>query len=174
MPQRCTVCAHPERAAIDGQIIASDALRRIAADHRVSEAAVRRHKKHMAQAVAEARAELLPAVAERLEAQTLVLIGAAVAGQLLEDARQLFMACMASSHIDGALGALYARIKALEVAHAVGALQPSGGPGSPEDMAQVVARPLNGRSGPMAMPGRPSPMRWGRWTDVRRCAALPA
>ena len=43
MPRTCTVCAHPERAAIDAALVAGTPNRRIATQHGLSEAAVRRH-----------------------------------------------------------------------------------------------------------------------------------
>jgi hypothetical protein len=44
MPRVCTVCTHPERAAIDAAIVSGEPLRRIAARAAISEASVRRHK----------------------------------------------------------------------------------------------------------------------------------
>jgi len=43
MSRVCTVCAHPERRAIDAAIVAGTPNRRIATQHGLSEAAVRRH-----------------------------------------------------------------------------------------------------------------------------------
>jgi len=43
MPRVCTVCAHPERAIIDAALVAGTPNRRIATQHGLSEAAVRRH-----------------------------------------------------------------------------------------------------------------------------------
>jgi hypothetical protein len=43
MPRVCTVCTHPDLAAIDRALIESTPNRRIAAQFRVSEASVRRH-----------------------------------------------------------------------------------------------------------------------------------
>ena len=45
MPQLCSICNHPRRQAIDKAIIARQSNRRIATQHGLSEAAVRRHKK---------------------------------------------------------------------------------------------------------------------------------
>lgn len=44
MPRPCTVCAHPDRDAIDRALVAGEPNRRIAARRAVSEQAVRRHK----------------------------------------------------------------------------------------------------------------------------------
>lgn len=45
MPRRCTICDHPERQAIDRQLVAGEsANRRIAAQYGVTEASLRRHK----------------------------------------------------------------------------------------------------------------------------------
>ena len=45
MPHLCTVCRHAERDAIDAALVAGNTSnRRIASQHRLSEAAVRRHK----------------------------------------------------------------------------------------------------------------------------------
>lgn len=43
MPRTCTICGHPSRKEIDGQIIESVAFRRIAAQFGVSETSLRRH-----------------------------------------------------------------------------------------------------------------------------------
>lgn len=45
MPRECTICAHPAAPAIDKAIVAGIANRRIATQHGLSEAAVRRHSK---------------------------------------------------------------------------------------------------------------------------------
>jgi hypothetical protein len=43
MPRVCTVCSHPAREAIDTALVASVPKRRIATQHAIDEAAVRRH-----------------------------------------------------------------------------------------------------------------------------------
>jgi len=43
MPRVCTVCAHRDRPAIDAALVAGTPNRRIATQHGLSEAAVRRH-----------------------------------------------------------------------------------------------------------------------------------
>jgi len=44
MPRTCTVCTHPDRAAIDAALVAGEPNRRIAARHAVTEQALRRHQ----------------------------------------------------------------------------------------------------------------------------------
>ena len=64
MPRPCSVCAHPERDAIDKALVANAANRRIAAQYAVSEQAIRRHREsHLPQKLtkAEAAAEVAQA-----------------------------------------------------------------------------------------------------------------
>jgi hypothetical protein len=49
MPRVCTICTHPERAAIDQALVGGESAPRIAAKYRVSEDAVTRHRAHMAE-----------------------------------------------------------------------------------------------------------------------------
>lgn len=44
MSRACSICAHPNRDAIDKALVAGVANRRIAAQHAVSEQAIRRHR----------------------------------------------------------------------------------------------------------------------------------
>jgi hypothetical protein len=44
MPRTCTVCSHPERAAIDRALVAGASLRDIAGQYRVSKSAAERHR----------------------------------------------------------------------------------------------------------------------------------
>src|SRR5688500_1880811 len=74
MPRPCSVCAHPERDAIDKALVAGVANRRIAAQYAVSEQAIRRH-----------RAEHLPEKLAKAEAATEV----AQADDLLREVRAL-------------------------------------------------------------------------------------
>lgn len=68
MPQVCTVCAHPERVAIDTALVAGTSNRRVAAQFNISESGVRRHKaEHLTQLLAKAPPE--PAHADALRAQ---------------------------------------------------------------------------------------------------------
>jgi hypothetical protein len=53
MPQTCSICRHPERAAIDGQLVNAVPLRTIAVQHGVSKSALVRHNaEHIPPAVA--------------------------------------------------------------------------------------------------------------------------
>jgi hypothetical protein len=55
MPRVCTICSHPERAAIDAVLANGEPIRRIAARFGVSETAARRHKaEHIAATIAKA------------------------------------------------------------------------------------------------------------------------
>ena len=57
MPQKCSVCIHPERAEIDKALVARVSLRTIADQYGLSKTALIRHKaSHMAAAVVAARA----------------------------------------------------------------------------------------------------------------------
>jgi hypothetical protein len=44
MPRLCTICLHPARAVIDGELVAGQSLREISRDYGVSKSAVDRHK----------------------------------------------------------------------------------------------------------------------------------
>ena len=57
MPRRCTVCAHPEREAIDAALVAgSDSLRTIAARFGVSKSSLIRHRdKHLPETLTKAQ-----------------------------------------------------------------------------------------------------------------------
>jgi hypothetical protein len=46
MPRACTICLHPERAAIDGDLVAGLPAPQAAAKYRVSEDALTRHREH--------------------------------------------------------------------------------------------------------------------------------
>lgn len=57
MPQPCTVCTHPERAAIDQALVKGAPNRRIAEEYGVTEQAIRRHLGgHVPEALAQAQA----------------------------------------------------------------------------------------------------------------------
>jgi hypothetical protein len=93
MPRKCTICAHDQREAIDQAIVAGAPLRRIAADHSLSESAMHRHaKKHLpakmskAAAVQEvAEADDLVATVRTQQKRVDALFGAAV--EILKSAR---------------------------------------------------------------------------------------
>ena len=60
MPRTCTICAHAQRPAIDGELVAGLSAPQVAAKYRVSSDALTRHRAHIAPAVVEAnRLELL-------------------------------------------------------------------------------------------------------------------
>jgi len=44
MPRTCTVCTHPERGAIDADLVAGESAPKIAAKYRISEDSVTRHR----------------------------------------------------------------------------------------------------------------------------------
>jgi hypothetical protein len=86
MPQTCTVCRHPERAAVDRAIVAGEALRSIAARVSLSVTALHRHKSgHLPAALVEANAA--ERVSDALDvARQLKAINAAALG-ILKEAR---------------------------------------------------------------------------------------
>lgn len=71
MPRVCTICAHSDRNEIDAAIAAGEPNRRIAARYDLSEATVRRHRKHAAAIIKKAleRREILVGddIVDRLE-----------------------------------------------------------------------------------------------------------
>lgn len=68
MPRRCTVCLHPKRTKVDKALVADRTFRSIADEFRLSEAALKRHKKiHLPTRLAKAHQE-----EERVEATKLV------------------------------------------------------------------------------------------------------
>ncbi len=67
MPRACTICVHPDRDAIDRALVAGAANRRIAAQHAVSEQAIRRHRaEHLPEKLAKAEAAAEVAQADDL------------------------------------------------------------------------------------------------------------
>jgi hypothetical protein len=84
-PRTCTVCVHPNREQIDVALVAGEPNRRIATQHSLSEASVRRHHDgHLpstllkAKEVEEvARADDLLAEVRSLQARTLAILEAA-------------------------------------------------------------------------------------------------
>lgn len=57
MPRRCSVCSHPNRDQIDRAVVAGQPMRRIAAEHGISESGLRRHvRQHVRPAIAAAAA----------------------------------------------------------------------------------------------------------------------
>lgn len=70
MPRVCTICTHPDRAAIDAALVAGKmSYRRIATENDVGESAVRRHKRHLPAALVKAKAAQEIVAADDLLAQ---------------------------------------------------------------------------------------------------------
>ena len=68
MPRSCTICGHPERAAIDAALVADAPYRHIAARFAVSTGALQRHRaEHLPAGLAKARE-----AAEVVQADTLL------------------------------------------------------------------------------------------------------
>lgn len=88
MPRVCTVCAHPQRDAIDRALVAGTACRETAALYRVSADSVERHAaKHLPKTLVEARhaadiahADSLLAQVQDLQRRTLDILTAAEEG----------------------------------------------------------------------------------------------
>jgi len=67
MPRSCTICTHPERAAIDSLIVAGTSLREITGRFPLSKSAVDRHKaEHLPAALTKAQAAAEVAHADTL------------------------------------------------------------------------------------------------------------
>lgn len=88
MPQLCTVCTHPERAAIDAALVAGEACTRLAARYSpLTRESVRRHKeKHLPEALTKATEAREVANADDLLSQVRALHSRAVA--ILEQAEK--------------------------------------------------------------------------------------
>jgi hypothetical protein len=70
MPRTCTICCHPERDAIDCALVSGEPFRRVAAQHAVTEQAIRRHRKaHLPTALTKAQEAKEAARADDLLAQ---------------------------------------------------------------------------------------------------------
>jgi hypothetical protein len=80
MPRVCTICSHPDRAAIDQALVGTAELRELSAVFRVSEDALWRHKDvHLPASLAKAEAARATAQADDLLAQLKGLRSKAVA-----------------------------------------------------------------------------------------------
>jgi hypothetical protein len=85
MPRKCTVCTHPDREAIDKDLVSGEAFRGLAAKYRVSEDALMRHNAgHIApalvlaqQAVAVAQADDLLSQVRDLQTKALSILATA-------------------------------------------------------------------------------------------------
>ncbi len=74
MPRRCSICAHPERGAIDAALLGGDTFRALARRFACSEDALRRHKlEHIPAALAQAQDAQDAAHADTLLAQVRAL-----------------------------------------------------------------------------------------------------
>ncbi len=78
MPRKCTICAHPEHEAIGAAIVTGTPYRDIACQYGVGREAVRRHKDHIAPAVAKAHEAGEVAEADRLLSTVRDLLQAAI------------------------------------------------------------------------------------------------
>lgn len=73
MPRICTVCRHPERTTIDESLVLGQSLRNVAKRFGTSVTALFRHKDHIPQALARAKAAREEADAEKLHDSVLRL-----------------------------------------------------------------------------------------------------
>ena len=90
MPRVCTVCSHPERAAIDAALVAGEPNRSIARHFNVSRDAIARHKAdHLPAAIVKAReaSDVLKAdsLLERLRDLNRETAGVLSAAKMLQD-----------------------------------------------------------------------------------------
>jgi hypothetical protein len=69
MPQRCSICLHPDRDAIDRDLLAQRPYRHIAAHYGTSTGALQRHKDHLPVALTQAHAAEAVAQGDDLLAQ---------------------------------------------------------------------------------------------------------
>jgi hypothetical protein len=69
MPQKCTICIHENQEEIDGLLLSGTPLRKIAAQHDASAAALQRHKQHISETVAVAHEAVVIAKADTLLGQ---------------------------------------------------------------------------------------------------------
>jgi hypothetical protein len=91
VPQPCTICTHPERAAIDQALVGDAVNRRLAQQYDLTEQAIRRHKaEHLPDALVQAgaaqevaRADVLISQVEGLRNKAVaILLKAEKAGEL--------------------------------------------------------------------------------------------
>ena len=79
MPRVCTACAHAERDSVDHALIRGEPMRRIAAEHQLSETAVRRHAaRHIPAALVNAGEAREACRGERLLGEVMALQGKAL------------------------------------------------------------------------------------------------
>jgi hypothetical protein len=73
MPQRCSICLHPDRDAIDRDLLARRPYRHIAARYGTSTGALQRHKEHLPVALTQAQEAEAVAQGDDLLAQVRTL-----------------------------------------------------------------------------------------------------
>jgi len=68
MPRVCTICSHPDHAAIDAAVVSGEPNQRVAARYGVTESSIRRHRDagHIRDAVKQGHAEFRLVTAEEL------------------------------------------------------------------------------------------------------------
>jgi len=110
MPRPCTVCTHPDRDAIDRALAQSTPNRRIAAQYRLGEASVRRHRaEHLPATITKAteaaeviRADSLLDQVRELQTRALALLDRAENGKIHEGCAAL-RECRATIELIGKL-----------------------------------------------------------------------
>lgn len=104
MARKCSVCLHPERAAIDKAILAGAKFRDLGRKYQLAKSSLYRHKDHVAESLKKAKAAADVAHADDLMAQVLAL---------MEDARKLQATATRKGDIRGAIQALRVRVEHL-------------------------------------------------------------
>lgn len=97
MGRRCTVCDHPQRAAIDRELARGVSLRKTAEKFGISDSAAFRHRRHhlaphLARALEEARADRAAELVPEREAQRAQEIGQAL--DVVQQLRAINSACL--------------------------------------------------------------------------------
>jgi hypothetical protein len=162
MPRPCSICRHPEVAAINAQLVSGETYRNVAKRYGTfSPATVVRHRPHIAKAIAKAKTaaatkidnalakqETVSAIKEAGQVETVLdrLMGYhRVLAELLKEARE------AKDHA-GALRAVQAGLKQLELeARLLGELKDHSGSGTAITV-QVVYVNASGASGRIDQP----------------------
>ena len=85
MPQLCSVCTHPDRAAIDQEILVGTPVRDIAGHYGIGKSSIDRHKKHIPVALLKAQEAVVVSNADTLLHQVKDLQSKAL--QILTDAQ---------------------------------------------------------------------------------------
>ncbi len=108
MVNSCSVCTNPKAAEIDEAIIRGDANRRTASLHGLTEAAIRRHKKHLPATLARAKDAVEVARADALLDQ--VTTGQGRAEKLYGFAEKILEGALAENSPRTALAAIKAAV----------------------------------------------------------------